>query len=260
MAVLCSKCGAEVPAGAQFCAVCGAAAVPGAPPPSASAPQAGPAFTPVSIPGQPGAGTQAASGYTPVQPPAPPAAAGYAPAGAYPGPVVARPQGGSSALKIILIVIAILVGLGMLGAGAVGFMVWRVAHAIHVANHGGELVLNTPNGSVSASNGNNLTPEDLGTDIYPGAQPTKGGMRMSLPTGSIVSAAFLTSDSKDQVLNFYKSKLGTEASVFDNTSSAMISLKKGSQESVMVTISVRSGEGGGKTKISIVHTKNKRPS
>jgi hypothetical protein len=258
MAILCSKCGAELPAGAQFCAACGAAAVPGAPPPSSSAPQAGPAYTPVSVPGQPAVGSQAATGYTPVQPPPPPSAAGYASVGGYPGPAVPQAKGGSSALKIILIVIAILVGIGILGAGAVGFMVWRVAHAIHVANHGGELVLNTPNGSVSAGNGSNLTAEDLGTDIYPGAQNTKGGMRMSLPTGSIVSAVFLTSDSKDQVLNFYKSKLGSAASVFDNTNSAMISLKKGSQESIMVTISVRPGEDGGKTKISIVHTKNKR--
>ena len=180
---------------------------------------------------------------------------GYAP------PAGAAPQGGGgSAIKIILIVVAILVGLGILGAGAIGFMVYRVAHAIHAANRSGQLTLNTPSGSITAGDGNNLTTEDLGTEVYPGARSTKGGMRMNLPTGSIVSAVYLTSDSKDQVLSFYKDKLGSEASVFDNANSAMITRKKGSQETVMVTISVRSGEADGRTKIAIVHTRNKSSS
>jgi hypothetical protein len=266
MAVHCSKCGAEVPAGAQFCAACGAAVVPGAPPPSSSAPQAGSGYTPVNIPSQPAASPQAPPasstppmpGYTTVSaPPHPPPGASYAPAVAYAPTASAQPSGGGSALKIILIIVAILVGLGILGAGAVGFMVWRVAHAIHVGSHGGQVTLNTPEGSVSATGASNLTPDELGTDVYPGAQSTTGGMRMNLPTGSVVSAVFLTSDSKDQVLTFYKSKFGSDASVFDSSNSAMISVKKGSQGNVMVSISARPSENGGKTKISIVHTRNK---
>jgi hypothetical protein len=70
----------------------------------------------------------------------------------------------------------------------------------------------------------------------------------------------VTSDSKDQVVAYYKNKFGSQASVFDNTSSAMITLKKGSQETVMVTVSVRPTEDEGKTKITIVHTKNKSSS
>jgi hypothetical protein len=267
MAVLCGKCGAELPAGSHFCAVCGTqvGAVP------STAPQAGSGYAPVNIPtqppasAQPPAGSQPLPGYTPVSgvPPAgytatsgvPPA--GYAAGGGYVQPPVAPVKtGGGSALKIILIVFAILVGLGILGAGAVGLMVWRVAHSFHVNGRDGQVTLNTPSGSVTASNASNFTPDELGTDIYPGAQPIQGGMRMNLPTGSMVSGVFVTPDSKEQVLAFYKSKLGSDASVFDAANSSMISVRKGSHESIMVSISAGRGENDGKTKISIVHTKN----
>ena len=252
MSVACAKCGAEIAAGVQFCSVCGTPVNPGAPSSSG--------YTPVNIPsqmpGQAPAPAQAAAGTPPLPGYAPVAAApaGYAPAGAYPA------KSGSSAIKIILIVVAILVGLGILGAGAVGFMVWRVAHAIHMNSKDGQITMNTPSGSVTASSENNFTADELGADIYPGAQSVHGGMRMNLPTASIVSGVFVTSDSKDKVLAFYKSKLGDGASVFDSDTSAMITLKKSGHENIMVTISARPSENNGKTKISIVHTKNSHSS
>lgn len=280
MSVACAKCGAEVSEGAQFCAVCGTAVTAA----GAAASNAG--FTPVSIPGQSGptpqtgaqagggsapaaAGTPPLPGYTQVNAgapsgtPYPPAAyppAGAPPAGAYAasGALPAR-SGGGGAVKIILIILAIVIGLGILGAGAFGFVVWRVAHAFHVNGKHGEITLNTPGGSVSAGAATDFTSEELGADIYPGAKAEKGGMRMNLPSGSIVSGVFVTPDSKDQVVSFYKDKFGSEASVYDASDSAMISLKKGEHENVMVTISSRGSENDGKTKISIVHTKN-RPS
>ena len=194
------------------------------------------------------------SGYTQVNTGVPPSG-GYVPPAGYPAPAAAPVRsGGGSAVKIILIVLAAIIGLGILGAGAVGFMVWRVAHAIHTHAKNGDFTINTPNGSMTAGTASNFTAEELGAEIYPGAQAVQGGMRMNLPTGSIVSGAFETSDSKDQVLTFYKSKFGSDASVFDGGNSAMISLKKGEHETVMVTISAASD---GKTKVSIVHTKNK---
>lgn len=260
MAVFCAKCGAEVAAGSQFCAVCGTPVL-GAAAPSATSPS-GAAYTPVNIPGQPAPGAQTPSGsqplpgYTPVSG-APPA--GYPPAGAYTQPAAGLPKGGG-ALKVILIVVAIFVGLGILGLGAAGFVVWRVAHHFHVNGRDGQITVNTPSGSVTASNASNFTSDELGTDIYPGAQPAQGGMRMNLPTGSVISGVFITPDSKEKVLAFYKDKLGSEASVFDAASSSMISLHKGSHENIMVSISSGHGESDGKTKISIVHTKNNRPS
>jgi hypothetical protein len=175
-------------------------------------------------------------------------------------PAAPPPQSSGSALKIILIILAIVVGLGIVSAGAFGFFVWRVAHSIHVASDGSEVTLNTPQGKISTNHAENFTSSDLGTDIYPGAEPGKGGMRMSLPTGSMVSAVYLTSDSRDKVLAFYKSQFGSNAAAFDTASGSVLTLNKSPQESVVVTITAESSENNGKTQIHIVHTTSSKPS
>lgn len=264
MAVVCAKCGAPLAEGVQFCAACGAAV--------SAAPVSGSGFTPVNIPSAPSAaapppaaaGSAPMPGYTQVNTGVPggmPPSGGYAPAAAYPGQPAVQMQGsgGGSAVKIILIVLAIVVGIGILGAGAFGFVVWRVAHSIHSHARNGDFSIST-GGTFGGGGTKTFTAEELGADLYPGAEATKGGMRMNLPTGSIISGSFITSDSKDQVLSFYKGKFGSDASVFDGADSAMISVKKGDHETVMVTISNRASENDGKTKISIVHTTNKHNS
>jgi hypothetical protein len=232
MAVLCTKCSAEVPLGAQFCAACGTPVAAAARPPAA-APSTPPAYASVATPSY-----QAVPGQ----------------------PIMAPPGSGSNAVKIILIIVAVFVGLGLVGAGAFGFMIWRVSRAIHSHGPNGEVSLSLPGGSITTSGASSFTSDDLGTDIYPGAQSTSGGMRMDLPSGSMVTGAYLTSDSKDAVVTFYKSKFGSNASVYDSADSAMISVKEGDQESVMVTVSARPTQNNGKTKIVIVHTKNKKTS
>ena len=169
--------------------------------------------------------------------------------------VAAPPQQGSSALKIILIILAVFVGLGILGAGAFGFFVWRVAHAVHISDSGHGVTVNgSGGGSFSASTSDTFTSSDLGTDIYPGATQGKGSLRMTLPTGSMVTAIYVTSDSKDQVLAFYKSKFGSDASIFDAPTGTVLTVNKGQQESVVVTITPGEEDNAGKTQISIVHT------
>jgi hypothetical protein len=165
--------------------------------------------------------------------------------------------GGSSAVKIILIVVAIFVGLGLLGAGAVGFMIWRVSRAIHV-NHNGDMSVSAPGGgSFSLNQNKSYSAAELGTDIYPGAGPSQGGMKMDLPTASVVTGVFTTSDSKQQVVDFYKNKFGSDATVFDSDASAVISLKKGEKESIIVTVEGNSSQNSGKTKFTIMHSKSK---
>lgn len=175
-------------------------------------------------------------------------------------PAAPPPQSSGSALKVILIVLAIVVGLGIMAAGAFGFFVWRVAHSMHVTGNGSEVTLNTPQGKISTGQAENFTALDLGTDIYPGAQPGKGSMRMSLPTGSMVSAVYLTSDSKDKVVAFYKNRFGSNAATFDTASGSVLTLNKSPQESVVVSISAASSENNGKTRIHIVHTTASKPS
>lgn len=170
----------------------------------------------------------------------------------------ARPGGGSTAIKIVLIIVAIFVGIGILGAGIVGYGIWRVSHAIHRAAHGGTITIPGANGgSLSVSSNQTFTASELGTDIYPGATTTQGGMKMSTPSGSWITGVFLTSDPKDQVLNFYKAKFGSDSALMETNDAAIMTLKKSEKETVMVTISAKPNEDNGKTKIVILHTVSK---
>ncbi len=175
-------------------------------------------------------------------------------------PIAPPAKSGGSALKIILIVVAIFVGLGILAVGTVGYGIWHVAHNLRVSGSGDKLTMSTPNGTVNFNAEQTFSASELGTELYPGAQSIKGGMKMSMPTGSVVTGMFLTTDSKEQVVDFYKNKFGGDASVMDMSDAAILTLKKGEQESVMVTVSSKASENDGKTKIAIVHTKNNKPS
>ena len=221
MASFCTKCGAALSPDTQFCTACGA-----------------PVSTAAAMPMMPATGV-------PV---------GYPQAG------TAQPNSGGSAIKIILIVVGVVFGLGILGSAIFAFTVWRVAHAIHVEGPNGQVTVNTPGGRITADQSKSYSASELGTDIYPGAQGAHGGMKMDLPTGSMVTGIFITSDSKDQVIDFYKSRFGSGASVYDTATGALLTLNKGNEESVMVTISANSSQDGGKTRISIVHTKGNKPS
>ena len=238
MTSFCTKCGAAVPPDTQFCPNCG---TPMAAPAPTTAP---PAYAPVST---------TPPAYTPVgtNPQYPPA---------YPAAAAPVPSGGSSAVKIILIILAIFIGLGLIGAGIFAFTIWRVSRAIHVEGNGsdGKMTLSTPGGSISADTSKTYSSSELGTDPYPGASKSKGGMKMDLPTGSMVSSVYTTSDSKDQVLAYYKDKLGSKASVIDTQDGAIITLAKDDKETVMVTINAKPDQNDGKTQIAIVHTKSNK--
>ena len=115
-----------------------------------------------------------------------------------------------------------------------------------------------PGGTVTTSGASSFTSDDLGTDIYPGAQSGHGSMKMDLPTGSMVTGVFVTGDSKDQVVSFYRNKFGSSASVYDTANGALLTLVRGQQETVMVTVTGNSSQDDGKTRIAIVHTKSNK--
>lgn len=164
-------------------------------------------------------------------------------------------SGGSSALKIILIILGILFFFVLLVVAALMYGCYKVKKAFHTDSKTGETTITVPGGSFSASSSNKFTAGELGIDIYPGAEPAKSGsLRMNLPTGSMISALYLTSDSKDKVVEFYKSKLGSDATSMDFGENAIMTLKKGEHEQVSVTISQEANQHDGKTQIHIQHT------
>jgi len=173
-------------------------------------------------------------------------------------PVGAPAKSGSSTLKIVLITVAVIFGLGMLGLGAIGFVGYRIAKNMHV-DSSGRMTMSTPAGTITSTPAENLSASDLGVDIYPGAQSTRGSMKMEMPTGSSVTGVFLTSDSPDQVVAFYKDKLGAAASVSSLFGSSFVRLKVGQQEFIHVTVAKHSSLDNGKTRITIMHMKNRAP-
>jgi hypothetical protein len=170
-----------------------------------------------------------------------------------PPPVGApQPKSGSSALKIILIILAVFVGIGIIGAGIVGYGIYRVAHSIH-KDADGNISVNTPKGTITANSSGTFTESDLGIAIYPGATQGKGGLRMTIAGKTMVSANFLTPDSPDKVIAFYKDKAGPNAQTMTTGAGGMITMQNGSN-SVTVTVAQSASEHNGETQITIMNT------
>jgi hypothetical protein len=252
MAAFCTKCGAPSAGDTAFCTKCGA---PLSAPTSAAPVGAAPtSAAPVGAAPTPAAYIPPASN-APARPYTPPAAAYTQPTAAYvqPVPVGAAPVKGGSALKIILIIIVVFVGIGILCVAGIMFGLWRVSKVVHVSDNGkGGISVTTPGGTYSAGN-TPVSASDLGVDLYPGATQQQGAVRVNTPGGSAVSATYVTSDSMDKVIDFYKGKLGATASVFQSDKSAVLTLtNEDKKDSVMVTIS---SDTPGQIKIGILHSK-----
>jgi hypothetical protein len=225
VANFCSKCGATLSADTSFCSVCGTPASAEAASAQATAPTT--------------------SSY---QPPAYQTPAYQAPAG-YGQPVVGSPSS-SNGLKIVLIIVGVLVGLALLSILIFSLGVWRVSRAIRSSPNG--ITFSTPGGTIAAGNSVAVSEADLGVEPYPGAQRLPGGVQIKSPTATMVSALYSTSDPVSQVIDFYKSKLGSNVSVMQTSNGAMLTEGDSNKESVMVTVT---GDSGGKTKIMVMHSK-----
>jgi hypothetical protein len=215
MASFCSKCGAELSADTRFCGGCGA-------PTGFAASSAAPAGV---------------------------VTAGQVPAGQ--APAATAPSSG--ALKIVLIIVGVLVGLGMLSAVAVMFGIWRISKSVHVDQSGG-VTISTPGGKLSAggASGAHLTESEIGAPIYPGAIAEEGGFKLGAESGSMATYVFKTSDSVPQVLAFYRDKFGPKTSVMETPQGGIVTAAKNDNEGIMVTVGRDEGED--KTSIAITHT------
>ena len=168
-----------------------------------------------------------------------------------PQPVGAPPpKSGSSAVKIILIILGIFVGLGIIVGGIVAYGVYRVAHSIH-KDANGNITVTTPKGTITANSSDTFTAADLGIAIYPGATQGKGGLRMNIAGKSMVTANFLTPDSPDKVMAFYKDKAGPNAQTMTTGSGGMITIQNGAN-SITVTVTQSASDNNGETQFTIV--------
>jgi len=173
------------------------------------------------------------------------------PVGAPPPPYGApAPKSGSSAVKIILIILGIFVGLGIIMGSIVAYGVYRVAHSIH-KDANGNITVTTPKGTITANSSDTLTAADLGIAIYPGATEGKAGLRMNIAGKSMVTANFLTPDSPDKVMAFYKDKAGPNAQTVTTIAGGTITIQNGAN-SISVTVTQEPAPNN-KTQFTIVN-------
>jgi hypothetical protein len=167
------------------------------------------------------------------------------------------PSTGPSALKIILIVIAVIISLGILGLGSLAFIGWRIAKSAHVTQEGDHVKVETPFGSMETSKDPAQVAKDLGLDIYPGAQIQKNGTAtVTFGNMHTVAASFESSDPVDQICSFYKAKLPT-ASVTTSDEKRCTIVSNSNDQKNMITVNVQAS--GNISKLQITNV-SKKPS
>jgi hypothetical protein len=167
-------------------------------------------------------------------------------------PTVAGPSQGSSALKIILIVVAVIFVLGVLGMGTLVFVVRRVAQHSHVRNKDGNVRVETPFGTVQSTNNPDEASRNLGIDLYPGARVLKGNTA-SVGGMHTVEAEFESDDSAEKVMAFYSSKFpNANVTTKDRDHYAIVSTDNNN----LITIKIEPEDGKTRIKIANVTGKN----
>ena len=122
-----------------------------------------------------------------------------------PGPP--PPPGSSSALKVVLIIVGVIILIGVLSLATICVIGYRIAKSTKVSQKGDNVKIQTPFGNVETSTDPQKTAEELGVEIYPGAQVQREGTT-SVTFGSIhtVTAKFESNDPVDKVCDFYRAK------------------------------------------------------
>jgi hypothetical protein len=166
-------------------------------------------------------------------------------------PAPATPPQGSGALKIIFIVVAVIIVLGILGIGTLLFVVRRITHNRHMENRDGNVRVETPFGTVQSTNNPDEAARNLGIDLYPGAHVLQGN---SATIGGMhtIQAEFESSDSADKVMAFYTAKFpNANVTTKDQNHYAIVSTDK--KNLITITIEPRDG----KTRITIANVSGK---
>jgi hypothetical protein len=146
------------------------------------------------------------------------------------------PQKSGGALKVILIVVAVIVVFGILAVGAFSFFAYRIARHSRVHNENGNVRVETPFGTLNTTTDPDEAARNLGIDSYPGAEVVKGTTSdMTMGNMHTASADFETGDPVSTVAEFYKSKV-PNANVVSSTGDhfAIISTDKKNMLSINI--------------------------
>jgi hypothetical protein len=165
-------------------------------------------------------------------------------------------------MKIILIVVAVIIFLILLAAASCAYMFYRAKQKVtqfekqvqtsFPSRMGTREVQpqpmappQTPGGFPTRGAG---TTVDMGDLSYPGATLGQGGNQMIPGAGGIKVQEYLTGDSVDTVMAYYKGKLGANAIVTQSGGNAVLQV---GGTGGLTSISIVSDSASGKTKITI---------
>lgn len=156
-----------------------------------------------------------------------------APATGAPARVPAMQQtGGSSALRIALIVVAAVIALGICGAIGTVLVLKKVAHRVRVNVGPNSATVTTPSGTVTTDDPA-VVARQLGVDVFPGARGIKGGASVGFGNMQVVAAKFESDAAPDKVLDFYQRRypratvrvVGNDNSMVFSTDQGMVTIK-----------------------------------
>ncbi len=233
MAASCPKCGAAVVPGMRTCQFCSAPVEYIEPDPAEEQQADQPAGTPPPAPAfnrpVPAAFPDATLPRAQAQ--------GAAKTAAKKGglsPALSIVVGVGAGIVILFVIVRILIILPIFGGGTLTF---------------GD---GAPRSSASSSSGG-ASAGGLGVDIYPGAQTVSAANSRTTSDGSVTTATFVSADTTDQVIAFYKARMVGQTAIYASGNGVVVSLTPSLQESVQVAIDP--AQSGGKTEIRITDTK-----
>ena len=175
-----------------------------------------------------------------------------APAAAPVGAPVTSAQS-SNTVKIILIVVAVIVGLGIIGSVTATLIGMRIARNTHVSSDGKHVKVETPMGTVESSENADEAVRNIGVEVYPGAQVMQSdAANVNLPGMHTVAVNLQTDDPPEKVADFYKSQLPhANVNVSDDKHYTIVSTRN--KDLVTVNIAPENG----KTTINIASVSGK---
>lgn len=169
------------------------------------------------------------------------------------GTAAVIPPQSSNASKIVLIVVAAIMVLGVIGAIGAAVIGIHIARNTHVERHDGTVKVQTPFGTVETSEDANRSARDLGIAIYPGARATKGNSA-NVNAGGMhtTTVQFESDDPPDKVASFYREKFpGANVNTAEGDHYTIVS----TENKNVVTINIEPEDG--KTHIDITSVSGK---
>jgi hypothetical protein len=172
---------------------------------------------------------------------------------AYPNIPPPPTTSGNTVMKIVLIVVGAFVLLGVVVAGMIGIGVYKVARSAHKDSNG-NVSISTPGGTITTGQSSNVSSADLGVNLYPRVTAGEGSMNMKTPSGSVITAVYLSSDPAEKIVAFYKESLGDQASIVQTSNGTVLSSGDKDRDNIVITVTPE----GSSTKIAIVHVTNNK--